>query len=165
MSQLPPPPPPPPPPPGAMPPPPGGMPVPPAGAASSRTPLAPGVEISSAGRRLGGYALDGLLVIVTLVVGWLIWSLIVWNRSQTPGKQLLKMKTVKIDTGQRADYGTMVLREFVGKWLLVDAVIGSLCFIAVIVLAFMLLWDKDRQQLWDKIASTIIVNDPNDVLV
>ena len=117
------------------------------------------------GRRLGGYALDGLLSVVTLFIGWLIWSLIVWNRSQTPAKQLLKMKTVKIDTGQRADYGTMVLREFVGKWLLVNAVIGSLCFVATIVLDFMLLWDKDRQQLWDKIASTIIVNDPNDVLV
>jgi uncharacterized RDD family membrane protein YckC len=161
MSQLPPPPP----PPGAPLPPPNGMSVPPPGSASSRTPLPPGVEVSSAGRRLGGYALDGVLAIVTLVIGWLIWSFIVWNRSQTPGKQLLKMKTVKIDTGQRADYGTMVLREFVGKWLLVDAVIGSLCFVAVIVLDFMLLWDKDRQQLWDKIASTTIVDDPNDVLV
>jgi len=146
-------------------PPPAPWPASAPGPASSRTPLPPGVEISGVGRRLGGYALDGLLSIVTLFIGWLIWSLIVWNRSQTPAKQLLKMKTVKIDTGQRADYGTMVLREFVGKWLLVNAVIGSLCFVATIVLDFMLLWDKDRQQLWDKIASTIIVNDPNDVLV
>jgi hypothetical protein len=28
----------------------------------------------------------------------------------------------------------------------------------------MLLWDKDRQQLWDKIAGTIVVDDPDDVL-
>lgn len=160
MSQMPPPPPPPP-PPG------GGYPVPsPVGSGpASSTPLPPGVIVSSVGKRLGGYLLDVVLAIVTLIIGWLIWSLIVWNKSQTPGKQLLRMKTVKKDTGERATYGTMVLREFVGKWLIVDAAIGSLCFLATIVLDFMLLWDKDRQQLWDKIANTIIVDDPDNVLV
>jgi uncharacterized RDD family membrane protein YckC len=158
MSQMPPPPP---------PPSPGGFPVPPPAAypPASRTPMPPGVQLSSVGRRLGAYLLDGLLVIVTLIIGWLIWSLIVWNKSQTPGKQLLKMKTVKIDTGERASYGTMALREAVGKYLIVGVVIGSLCFLAAIVLDFMLLWDKDRQELWDKIAATIIVDDPDDVLV
>ncbi len=160
MSQMPPPPPPPP-PPG------GGYPVPsPVGSGpASSTPLPPGVIVSSVGKRLGGYLLDVVLAIVTLIIGWLIWSLIVWNKSQTPGKQLLRMKTVKKDTGERATYGTMVLREFVGKWLIVDAAIGSLCFLATIVLDFMLLWDQDRQQLWDKIANTIIVDDPDNVLV
>jgi len=127
--------------------------------------MPPGVELSSVGRRFGAYLLDTLLAIVTLLIGWLVWSLIVWNRSQTPGKQLLKMKTVKIDTGERASYGTMALREVVGKWLLVDALIGGLCFVAAIVLNCMLLWDPDRQELWDKIAGTIIVDDPNDALV
>jgi uncharacterized RDD family membrane protein YckC len=127
--------------------------------------MPPGVELSSVGKRLGGYVLDFVLAIVTLFIGWLIWSLIIWNKSQTPGKQLLKMKTVKKDTGERATYGTMVLREVVGKWIIVDAAIGSLCFIATIVLDFMLLWDKDRQQLWDKIAGTVIVDDPDNVLV
>jgi uncharacterized RDD family membrane protein YckC len=127
--------------------------------------MPPGVELSSVGKRLGGYVLDFVLAIVTLFIGWFIWSLIIWNKSQTPGKQLLKMKTVKKDTGERATYGTMVLREVVGKWIIVDAAIGSLCFIATIVLDFMLLWDKDRQQLWDKIAGTVIVDDPDNVLV
>ncbi len=159
MSQMPPPPPP--------PPPPGGQPVPaPMGTGpAARTPLPSGVVVSSVGRRFWGYVLDGVLAIVTLLIGWLIWSLIVWNRSQTPGKQLLKMKTVKIETGERATYGTMALREAVGKWLIVGVVIGSLCSLAALVLDFMLLWDKDRQELWDKIASTIIVDDPDDVLV
>ena len=127
--------------------------------------MPPGVELSSVGKRLGGYVLDFVLAIVTLFIGWFIWSLIIWNKSQTPGKQLLKMKTVKKDTGERATYGTMVLREVVGKWIIVDAAIGSLCFIATIVLDFMLVWDKDRQQLWDKIAGTVIVDDPDNVLV
>jgi uncharacterized RDD family membrane protein YckC len=128
------------------------------------TPLPPGVAVSTAGKRLGGYVLEVVLVIVTLVIGWLIWSLIVWGRSVSPAKQLLKMKVVKKDSGLRASYGTMALRELVGKWIVVNLVIGSLCGLVTIVLDFMLLWDKDRQQLWDKIAGTIVVDDPNDVL-
>lgn len=159
MSQLPePPPPPPPPPPG------GGVPLVPQYRPAQNTPLPPGVVVSSAGKRLGAYALDGLLVLVTLIIGWLIWSLIVWGKSTSPGKQLLHMKVVKKDTGLRAGYGTMALRELVGKWLIVGVAIGLICSIATIVLDFMLLWDKDRQQLWDKIAGTIVVDDPNEVI-
>ena len=121
--------------------------------------------VSSVGKRLGAYALDTLLGIVTLFIGWLIWSFVIWGSSQTPAKQILKMKTVEIETGRRASYGKMFLREFVGKWLIVGVLIGGACFIASLVLDFMLLWDKDRQQLWDKVASTIVVDDPNNVLV
>lgn len=157
MSQLPPPPPPP-------PPPMGGVPLVPQYQPAQNTPLPPGVVVSSAGKRLGGYLLEVVLVIVTLVLGWLIWSLIVWGQSTSPAKQLLKMKVLKKDTGLRASYGTMALRELVGKWLIVGLVIGSICGLVAIVLDFMLLWDKDRQELWDKIAGTIVVDDPSDVI-
>ena len=146
------------------PPPPGGVPLVPPYRPAQNTPLPPGVVVSSAGKRLGGYLLEVLLVIVTLILGWIIWSLIVWGNSTSPAKQLLKMKVVKKDTGLRASYGTMALRELVGKWLIVNIVIGSICGIVSLVLDFMLLWDKDRQELWDKIAGTIVVDDPGDVI-
>jgi uncharacterized RDD family membrane protein YckC len=146
------------------PPPPGGIPLVPPYLPAQNTPLPPGVVVSTAGKRLGGYALELLLIIVTLFIGWLIWSLVVWGNSTSPAKQLLKMKVLKKDTGLRASYGTMVLRELVGKWLIVGIVIGSICGIVALILDFMLLWDKDRQQLWDKIAGTIVVDDPNDVI-
>jgi uncharacterized RDD family membrane protein YckC len=73
------------------------------------------------------------------------------------------MKVVKKDSGRRASYGTMALRELVGKWLIMT-LISFVCSIVALVLDFMLLWDKDRQQLWDKVAGTIVVDDPNDVL-
>jgi uncharacterized RDD family membrane protein YckC len=158
VSQFPEPPPPPPPPPG------GGVPYAAPYQPAQNTPLPPGVAVSSVGKRFGAYLLEILLVIVTLIIGWLIWSLVVWGKSTSPGKQLLKMKVVKKDSGLRASWGTMALRELVGKWLIVSIVIGSICGIAALVLDFMLLWDKDRQQLWDKIAGTIVVDDPNGVI-
>lgn len=122
--------------------------------------LPPGVRLSSVGRRLGAYLLDGLLLLVTLILGWLIWSLIVWKDGRTPAKQLLGMRVARKDRGTPATWGTMCLRELVGKGL----VMGVLSFvsfgIAPLVLFFMLLWDRDRQELWDKIAGTLVVDDP-----
>jgi uncharacterized RDD family membrane protein YckC len=116
-----------------------------------------GVTLTSAGRRFGQYLLEGLLVIVTLVIGWIIWALIVWGRGQTPAMQVLHMTVLKLDTGRVATWGTMFLREFVGKFL-IGGLIAAIFFPAWIVLAFMLLWTKHRQELWDKIAGTIVVD-------
>jgi uncharacterized RDD family membrane protein YckC len=119
-----------------------------------------GMELSSVGKRLGGYLLDLLLFVVTLGVGWIIWSLVVWARGQSPGKQILKMKCVKIKTGRRATWGTMALREFVGKYLVMSLISAATAGIGTIVLYFMLLWTQKRQELWDFIADTIVVDDP-----
>lgn len=116
---------------------------------------APEVQLTTAGRRLGQYLLDGLLALVTLYIGYIIWSLIIWKRGQTPGMQLLHIRVVKKDTLATASMGTMALRQIVGMWL-----VGGLLAYTVIglVLYFMLLWDADRQQVWDKIAATVVIN-------
>lgn len=45
--------------------------------------------------------------------------------------------------------------------------IGILSGLVVIgiVVNFWLLWDKDTQELWDKIVDTIVVNDPGGLTV
>jgi uncharacterized RDD family membrane protein YckC len=116
-----------------------------------------GVTFTTAGRRLGQYALDALLAIVTLGIGYLIWSLFIWRRGETPAMQILRIKVVKLDTGVPATWGTMALREFVGKYI-VMGLISSIFFPAWVVLVFMLMWDKNKQELWDKIAGTIVVS-------
>jgi len=116
-----------------------------------------GTVLTPAARRLGQYLLEILLAIVTLVIGWIIWSLIVWGRGQTPAMQVLHIRAVKSSDGQTATWGTMFLREFVAKGLLMG-IVSAVFFPAWIVLAFMLLWDKQRQEVWDKIAGTLVVN-------
>lgn len=116
-----------------------------------------GVTLTPASRRFGQYLLDTVLAVVTLGIGYLIWSLIIWSQGQTPGMQVMHIKTVKRDTGSLATWGTMCVRQLVGEGIIMG-LISVIFFPAWIVLCFMLLWDRDRQQLWDKIAGTIVVD-------
>jgi len=118
--------------------------------------------VSSAGRRFGAFLLDGLLAIVTLGIGWLIWSLVLWSKGQSPGKSLLGMRCIRSDTGQVATWGTMALRELVGKYILGNITFG----ITTLVSAVMILIDNERHEgIWDKIASTVVVDDRDNRLV
>jgi len=49
------------------------VPLPAAVAVPVPVPLPAGVQLSSAGRRPGAFALDVLLFVVTLAIGWLVW--------------------------------------------------------------------------------------------
>ena len=123
--------------------------------------LDPSIVVSSSWRRLGAYLLDCLLLVVTLLVGWLIWSIIVWRRGQTPAKQLLKMRVVDRKTLTGATGWKMFARELPCKWA-VGFVAGAT--LLGYVLYFWLLWDGERQEIWDKMVDTIVVNDHNELL-
>lgn len=116
--------------------------------------------LASNGKRLGGWLLDGLIFVVsaiTLFLGWFIWAFIIFGKGQTPGKQLLGLRVVSADTGKVVSYGTMALRTLVYQ-LLLGSVTGG---ITTIVGGVMMLVDKEkRQALWDKIANTLVVDDP-----
>jgi uncharacterized RDD family membrane protein YckC len=119
------------------------------------------VRLSSAWRRLGGYLLEGLLILLTLLIGWLVWSIIVWGRGQTPAKQLLGMRVLNRETLVSAGRGRMFAREIPCKWII--ELFASITVVGFVVY-FWLLWDKERQELWDKMVETIVVNDPENVL-
>jgi hypothetical protein len=66
------------------------------------------------------------------------------------------MRCVRTGDGRSASWGTMALREWVGKGLL-----GSITFgITTLVSCFMVLGDP-RQTVWDRVASTVVVDDPD----
>jgi uncharacterized RDD family membrane protein YckC len=66
------------------------------------------------------------------------------------------MRCVRTDDGRSATWGTMALRELVGKGIL-----GSLTFgITTLVSCFMVL-GASRQAVWDRVASTVVVDDPD----
>jgi uncharacterized RDD family membrane protein YckC len=120
----------------------------------SAAPDTPPPPLVSHPKRFGAFLLEGILVVVTLSIGWLIWSLIIWRDGLTPAKQLLGMRCMKAHTDHPATWGTMALRELVGKWL-----IGNLTFgISTLVSAFMILLGEHRQGIWDLIATTVVID-------
>ncbi|HMS49715.1 RDD family protein [Candidatus Neomicrothrix sp.] len=123
-------------------------------AAAAQVGSAGSLRLSTAGKRFGASCLESLLFLVTIGIGWMIWSLIVWGRGQTPSKQLLGMRVVKQDTGQVATWGTMFVREFVAKTLIGYGSLG----ITSIVGCFMVLNDN-HQAFWDRLASTLVVDE------
>jgi uncharacterized RDD family membrane protein YckC len=115
-----------------------------------------GITLASAGKRFGAMLLDGLLVFATLFIGYLIWALIAYGRGQTPGKQLLGMRCVTLAAGRRAGWGRTFLREM-SKGLV--RAIAAVTLIGLVA-ELWLIWDHDNQELWDKIAGTVVVDDP-----
>ena len=115
------------------------------------------IALSSPGRRLGAFLLDTLLLFVTLFIGWAIWSVIIWGRGQTPGKQILNMRVVHSSDGTCATWWRMAFREVICKTII--RIVAFVLFGIGLILYFWLLWDGENQELWDKMASTLVVDD------
>lgn len=122
-------------------------------------PFAPQVQLTSLGRRFGAHLLDGVLCLFTLFIGWLIWSCFTYSRGQTPAKSLLGIRVVKQQTGFAASWGDMFVRNLIiqgGLSLLSIFLFG----IPTIVAAVMIFSGTLHQTGWDRIAGTVVVDDP-----
>jgi len=127
--------------------------------------------------RLGGLLLDGLLVVCTVLVGWLAWWIIDWDSGRSPAKTILHTRVVRADDRELPGFGRMALREVVGKAIPAGAglvgvmmlgdgsstarflVAASLAWFAMSIVAALL--DTQRRTLWDMFAGTIVVLDPD----
>lgn len=119
------------------------------------------VLLASRWRRLGGYLLDGLLVLVTLGIGWLIWLHFSAKTAQSPAKQILGMYIISTKDGLPARYGAVWLREVVIQILLFGMLLSWVSAgIIPLVDALWILFDRQKQTLHDKVAGTLIIHAP-----
>jgi uncharacterized RDD family membrane protein YckC len=129
--------------------------------------------------RLGAVAVDIGLIFVTSFIGWGIWSLIVWGRGQTPGKQLLKVRVLNEPTGKPATWGQMLVRQVLIGWALAapytiaywfyivsrnpSALFGLVaCILLVIALSIVdIIWvfGPNHRRVIDYWSGTIVVNE------
>ena len=116
-----------------------------------------GVTAAGLGRRVGAYAMDIVLFVLTLVIGYIVWWLFTLRRGQTPGKQLLGIRVIRSD-GTPSDWGWTFIREFVVKQVAV-LILNSIVGVVWIIDLLWALWDKDRQTLHDKLMKTVVVDD------
>ena len=126
------------------------------------------MRFASFQHRLGAYALDMALAFVTLGIGWLIWSLVVWGEGQTPGKKILKIRVYAADTQRQATWGHMAVREFLlllaigiasGVINLFTIVLGTIGIIAWYVLEIVWYFTKGQRTLRDTLVKTLVINE------
>lgn len=129
--------------------------------------------------RLGAVAVDIGLVFATSFIGWGIWSLIVWGRGQTPGKQLLKVRVLNEPTKQPATWVQMLIRQVLIGWALsapylvaygfnlanfnqaaIFGVIACLvALLAIYILDIVWVFGPNHRRLVDYWSGTIVVNE------
>jgi uncharacterized RDD family membrane protein YckC len=113
-------------------------------------------RVATPGERLGAYLLDFLLAIVTLGIGWLIWSIIVWQRATTPGHSLLNQVLVDAKTGQALSWGRTALREVIWKGL-VGGTASWLSYGIYFVVDSLFVVRPDRRTIHDLLAGSTVV--------
>ena len=110
--------------------------------------------------RLGAFVIEGLLVIVTLGIGWLIWAATLAPQGQTPAKKLLNLRVISADTLRPVGFATMF-------WLrgLLAGIIATVAITLTLgIIYFMPFWDERNQNIWDKVTGTYVVIDPTNAL-
>lgn len=115
-----------------------------------------GEPLATPAVRLGAYALEIVLVIFTLFIGWAIWSLVVWNKGTTPGHQIVRLYIVDAKSGRTASWGHMALREFVIKGI-VGNFASAFTFGVYFIVDSLFIVRDDRKTLHDLISSTQVV--------
>lgn len=106
-----------------------------------------------------GLSLTLVPVGAALLLPWFIWFIIVAPNGQTPGKQLLGEYILKGD-GSRAGGWSVWSREFLIKGVVFNLLNSITLGIVGILGPLWCLWDKNRQCLWDKFATTYVAYSP-----
>jgi hypothetical protein len=105
------------------------------------------VVMAGRGERLLGWLVSGLILMFTLVIGWVIWWFIVAPRGQNPGKAVVGIRVIRTN-GDAVRTGGMFVRGLAG-------------FLAGLIPLYLddlwILWDRDAQTLHDKLVNTVVV--------
>lgn len=142
--------------------------------------------LASQEHRLAAAAVDFGLILATCFIGWIVWTLILWSKGQTPGKYLLKIRILNEPTGAPATWGQMFIRQQLIGWALgvpywiaylfkvlysstmFGVIVGSLLLLVIwLLLAAIgivdIVWafGPTRRRLVDYWAGTIVVNEAN----
>jgi uncharacterized RDD family membrane protein YckC len=120
-----------------------------------------GFKYASFQHRLGAYALDAVLAVLTLGIGWLIWSLIVWGEGQTPAKKILKIRVRNYEAGGVATWGHMAVREFLVPLTvsIAASLTSGIAAIAWIVIEIVFYFTKNSRTLRDLWVKTAVINE------
>ncbi len=123
---------------------------------------------ASFGKRLQALALTLLLFVVTLGIGWMVWSVFEWRHGRTPSYRVLKLHVVRLSDEQPIRTGKSIVRSGICCLLLVPTIVVS----AVIGISFVFgasapdnLFRDPRRAPWDHFTSTKVTSEQAEPLV
>jgi uncharacterized RDD family membrane protein YckC len=90
----------------------------------------------------------GVIVALAFPVAYGVWFITLLRRGLTPGKRLLGLQVVRQESGEVPGFGTMFVREVVGR--LLSALFLGLGY-------FWALADRNAQAWHDKLARTVVL--------
>jgi uncharacterized RDD family membrane protein YckC len=117
--------------------------------------LPQGVQPRSFGRVVAAYAVAVLLFVVTLGIGYIIWSLVAWGDGQTPAQRLFGLRCWRPESSRLASRGEMAVRQASGLLLNGELLFG----------VFILLIEPARTSVGDYFIGTVVLHDPHDALL
>jgi uncharacterized RDD family membrane protein YckC len=129
-----------------------------------RTPETPPVGASAGfGTRLQAFLLTIGLVVVTLVVGWMVWSVLEWRHGRTASYRITGLRVVRRSDGHPIGIGRSILRNAICCTLLI---VPTMVVCAVLGLVFVMgaspptdLLRRPRLAPWDLLAGTKVLNE------
>lgn len=116
-------------------------------------------DLAGPGRRLIGFALESLLFMLTLGLGWLVWSGYEWRRGCTPAKRLLRLRVVDAVSGEPVGLPVMALRQ-AAYGIGVVGLFGAATLGLGWALAAAFVFSPTRQTMWDRLAFTTVLREP-----
>jgi hypothetical protein len=122
-----------------------------------------GLPAASFGVRIQALLLTFVLVVVTLGLGWLVWSVQEWRRGSTASFRLTGLRVVRRADGTTIGLGWSIVRNAVlCTLLLIPTILASV----VIAFAFVMgasppndLFSKPRHAPWDRLCRTMVVQE------
>jgi hypothetical protein len=118
---------------------------------------------ASLGRRIGSLALTVVLLVATLVLGWLVWSIFEWRHGRTPSYRILGLRVVRLSDAQPIGVARSFLRSGICCSVLVvpTVVVGG-----VVLLCFAFgasppdgLFSQPRRAPWDVLTATTVLDE------